>query len=111
VLIAVATVLAAPILSIPIAGAVVAHPALPVRNASAAYGNGQTNPSEQTQAVTDPRATTPSTAAAHHSSGGLPFTGGDVLGLTFIGIGLVLMGTAFSGGPRRRPVPTADLDD
>jgi hypothetical protein len=74
-----------------------------VHAASGPYGNGQTTPTEP-QASVGPASATPAPAARH--SNGLPFTGGDVLGLTFIGIGLVLMGTALPGRPRRgRDVP------
>jgi hypothetical protein len=69
------------------------------RDASSAYGNGHTTPTSPPASV-GPASGDPTTSA-HHSNG-LPFTGGDVLGLTFIGIGMVLMGTAFIGAPRRR---------
>jgi hypothetical protein len=69
------------------------------RDASSRYGNGDTTPTEPAASV---GAESGEPAPTSHHSNGLPFTGGDVLGLTFIGIGLVLMGTAFGATPRRR---------
>jgi hypothetical protein len=68
--------------------------------ASGAYGNGHTTPTEPPASL-GPASADPTSSPAHHSNG-LPFTGGDVLGLTFVGIGLVLMGTALPGSPRHR---------
>jgi hypothetical protein len=97
-LIAAAIAVAVPVLWMPAAGAA---PARSARVASDPYGNGHTSSTEPPAAVS-PASESPTTVSATHHSNGLPFTGGDVLGLTFIGIGLVLMGTALPGSPRRR---------
>ena len=49
-------------------------------------------------------APTPTTAISNRTSdnGGLPFTGGDVVGLTLVGIGAVAGGTALARSGRRK---------
>jgi hypothetical protein len=70
------------------------------REVAGSYGNGQTTPTEPP--AVSPASVAPTTVAPAHHSAGLPFTGGDVLGLAFIGAGLVLMGGSIAGTSRRR---------
>jgi hypothetical protein len=56
---------------------------------------------------TESTAVVPTSAAAQHetsSNGTLPFTGGDVVGLSLIGIGAVAGGTALVRSGRRKAV-------
>ena len=77
------------------------------------YGGGATHPSTAAATPTTAPAANLQPAAMTRAGGtavgansgsrdGLPFTGGDVMALGLIGVGMVLMGVALPGSPRRR---------
>jgi hypothetical protein len=96
------TTLRTRILRFAVAGGIVAGAAmLPVRAFAACnnYGGGSCG--------TENTAVVPTSAAAVSSTsenGSLPFTGGDVVGLSLIGIGAVAGGTALVRSGRRKAV-------
>jgi hypothetical protein len=90
------------ILRIAAAGGIVAGAAMLPTSAFAAdcnnYGGGSCG--------TESTAVIPTTAVKHGASSGgtLPFTGGDVVGLSLIGIGALAGGTALVRSGRRKAV-------
>lgn len=61
------------------------------------YGGGNCGPT----VTTTPTTTTSIGVPVTHSDSGLPFTGGDVIGLSLVGIGAIIVGS-FLARTRRR---------